>query len=633
MESKNFVPLRRKLGIAIVIGLFVTVASIISYSAYVTRQEAISSAQEQALAIAKDFSSKTQIVVEEAMDISRSLAYIYSVSGDEEMKGSITRNQAIALSEKVLYSNKHFLGLTMAFEPNAFDDKDDKYRNTEGHDATGRFMSYLTKGGNNKAVVDVLIDYETKEKGPWYWEPKERMKDYLTEPVVYPVQGVDVTMVSCMTPIINNGIFLGVTGIDYPIDFMQEMVGAENYYNGQYQLSIVSNEGVFAANKNNPDWIMKSIETLYPDTYENQLNQIKNGEIVINSDADSLHVYVPLQIANTGINWQVRFSVDRDLIMKRANELMRGQIMIGIILLLVSLFGTIWYVSRLIKPVSGMVKIANSIAKGDLTDSSQMDASNDEIGMLVNAFREMQENLKEIVMGTVESAEQIASASAQLSSTSISLSQGASEQASSLEEISSTMEEIASNVTNNTNNASITNDYAKKSAKEIQLVNTASKQSMDAVNKIAEKITVINDIAMQTNILSLNAAVEAARAGEAGKGFAVVAIEVRKLAEVSKKSADDIVKETGTSVTVTSDTEKRLTAIIPEIEKTAELIEEIAVASKEQNSGVDQVNLAIQELNNVTQQNTSVSEQVAASAEQLSAQAKNLKTKISFFKI
>ncbi len=567
------------------------------------------------------------------MDISRSVANILSVAGDENMKGSLTREQAIALAEKVLFSNEDFLGLTLAFEPNTFDDKDDKYRNTPGHDGTGRFLSYLTKGENNKAFVDVLIDYETKEKGPWYWEPKERMNDFLTEPVVYPVQGVDVTMISCMTPIINNGEFLGVTGIDYPIDFMQTMVGEQAYYGGQYQLCIVSNEGAYAANKNFPDRIMKNIKEIYPDDFDTQLAAIKKGETIVNLDDEKLDVFVPLQIAKTGINWQVRFSVDRSIIMKRANDLRRGQILIGFIFLLLSLFSTIWYVRRLVRPVSNMVDMANTIAKGDLAASTEFKTSNDEIGKLVDALQEMQSKIKEIVLSTIESAEQIASASSQLSSTSMSLSQGASEQASSLEEISSTMEEIASNITNNANNASITNNFAKKSAKEIQLVNEASKQSNMAVSRIAEKITVINDIATQTNILSLNAAVEAARAGESGKGFAVVAQEVRMLAELSKRSSDDIVQETQISVTVTGNTEERLNAIIPEIEKTADLIEEIAVASKEQNSGVEQVNLAIQELNNVTQQNTSVSEQVASSAEQLSAQAENLKKKIRFFKV
>ncbi len=633
MNKNKFTPLKQKLGIAISIGIFVSVAAIISYSAYVTRNEAIASAKNQALSIAKDFSGKTQIEIEEAMDVSRSVANIFSVSGDENMKGKISREDAVLLAEKVLYSNKDFLGLSLAFEPQAFDGKDEDFKNMPGYDATGRFMAYLTKGEDNHALVDVLIDYETEEKGPWYWEPKKRMTDFLTEPVVYPVQGVDVTMVSCMTPIINNGSFLGVTGIDYPIDFMQHKVAEGDYYEGNYQLSIVSNEGVFSANKNNPDWIMKRINEFYPDTYQQQLKDIKEGKTVVEIDDDNLNVYVPLYIARTGITWQVRFSVSRSIIMERARELMRGQIIIGSILLLISLLSIIWFVSRLIKPVESMVKMANTIAEGDLIQEVQVDVSNDEIGLLYEAFNKMRVKLQETVGGIIDSAEQIASASSQLSSTSLNLSQSASEQASSLEEVSSTMEEIASNIQNNTTNANETTTYAKRSTKEIIEVNNASKQSIEAAKMIADKVTVINDIAMQTNILSLNAAVEAARAGEFGRGFAVVAAEVRKLAELSKKAADEIVVQTQNSVNVTEKTEERLNIIIPEIEKTATLVEEISAASTEQSSGVDQVNMAIQELNNVTQQNTSVSEEVAASAEQLHSQADSLKNYISFFKI
>jgi methyl-accepting chemotaxis protein len=213
------------------------------------------------------------------------------------------------------------------------------------------------------------------------------------------------------------------------------------------------------------------------------------------------------------------------------------------------------------------------------------------------------------------------------------LSQGASEQASSLEEISSTMEEIAGNVSNNTSNAQQTAAIATKSSTGIKEVSEAAKGSLDAVNDIATKISVINDIAFQTNILALNAAVEAARAGEYGRGFAVVAGEVRKLAELSKKAADDIVVQANNSVEVTQQAGGKMFNIIPEIEKTAHLTEEISAASMEQSNGVDQVNNAIQQLNHVTQQNATVSEEMASSSEEMSSQAQNLKDMIAYFKL
>ncbi|WP_435873447.1 methyl-accepting chemotaxis protein [Plebeiibacterium marinum] len=195
------------------------------------------------------------------------------------------------------------------------------------------------------------------------------------------------------------------------------------------------------------------------------------------------------------------------------------------------------------------------------------------------------------------------------------------------------MEEIASNVANNNHNANETSSIASGSSKDIDNVAKVSDRSYSAVNNISDKIGVINDIATQTNILALNAAVEAARAGDAGKGFAVVAAEVRKLAENSKKAADEIIVMTDSTKSQTEQANLLLNEIKPNINKTSDLVQEIATASMEQNNGVNQINNAIQQLNSLTQQNAAAAEEMTSSSEEMTTQAENLKELVSFFKL
>ncbi len=330
------------------------------------------------------------------------------------------------------------------------------------------------------------------------------------------------------------------------------------------------------------------------------------------------------------IDSYVAASFHEDILFKYLGEV-RNSVIISVMLAVAIFVLIVTIFSRSITvALNKGVEFAGKVADGDLAATIELDQE-DEVGMLAKALNRMVIQLRDIVESVDLSADNIASASQQVSSGSQQLSQGASEQASSAEEVSSSMEEMVSNIQQNTDNAQQTEKISIEAASGIEKVASAAQESLSSIRQIADKISVVNDIAFQTNILALNAAVEAARAGEHGRGFAVVAAEVRKLAERSKVAADEIVSLSTRSLKVTEEAGELMGKIMPEIGKTAKLVQEISAASLEQNSGADQVNNAIQQLNQVTQQNAAASEELATSSEELASQAQQLKDNISYF--
>ena len=307
-------------------------------------------------------------------------------------------------------------------------------------------------------------------------------------------------------------------------------------------------------------------------------------------------------------------------------------ISIGLAGMILTILAVYLFMKNRLKPLETAVEISNRLAAGDL-DIEIGEKRSDETGELLSAMEHTVHRLRSIVSEVKATAGNVASGSEQLNDSAQALSQGATEQAASAEEVSASIEQMGANIQQNSQNATETERISLKAADDARETGRAMSEAMDAMISISQKVLIVGEIARQTNLLALNAAIEAARAGEVGKGFAVVASEVRKLAEPSQSAAAEIGELSRTTLETAQRAGARLNTLVPDIEKTADLVEEISAASGEQSSGAEQINHAMLQLDEVVQRNAATSEEMAATSEELTNQAMQLRQSVDYFRI
>jgi methyl-accepting chemotaxis protein len=553
---------------------------------------------------------------ENAMSSARTTAKILSGIRDPNVNLKMDRKRINFMLKGLLQNNETFLGTWTCWEQNALDNMDILYAGAVGHDQTGRFAPHWNRDASGNIAQEVRVDYENTDKyengvrkGEYYLLSKERKKECITDPYPYPVQGKNIWMTSLAVPILVKDNFFGISGVDIQMDIIQALAekANRNFYGGAGTICIVTQNGIVAGLSGKPELIGKHFQNWISENWQEDMEAVKQGKPHIRTSKDTFTVTVPIEIGKTEILWAVVIVLPKNLPLAKVRELSADaefrtrrsliwQMMIGFAAAGVGLL-IIWFVSR---SISGPMSLA--------------------------------------VRGLNEISDKLISASAQVATNSHSLAESGGQQAVSLQQTSSSLEQIDSMIQMNADNARSTDSLMKAALRESESTAGDMEHLSMYMNEIAKAIEEtsaiikeINQIAFQTNLLSLNASIEAARAGEAGTGFAVVAGEVRNLAGRTSKAAQNttlLIENTiGKVKTGTGMVEKAgqsFSGFRSAVSKAGGLVGQIAAASDRQAKASGQISSAIVEMNRTVQENALNAEESSSASEQLYSQVKDM---------
>lgn len=385
----SFSSLRLKLGLIIGLCTFLTSCILIAYTTISAREQATKAAHESGTAMARNYAGQVRAEIEKGLTSARTMAQTFSGIKSETNPLSINRNGAYAILSQVLEQNESFYGTFTSWEPNAFDKQDEAFRNFDAaHDSTGRFIPYWFKD-EGKILFETTQGYD---KDSYYTLPKETKAEVIMDPVTYTVNGGRVSLITIVAPVIYNRQFYGLAGVDIASEWMQQMVKESNLYDGKAIITITSHNGTIAASSLNDTLVGHNLQKVYPEYNEQYAALTKGEEGSVLSD-EYLKVHSPVNIGNSSTPWQVSIQIPANIILAEANKQMWKMIIISACLLVISLLVLFVVVKRLIKPLEAMVQVTKKVAEGDLS-SQKIQAGNDEIGQMSQAFGSLMEGLR-----------------------------------------------------------------------------------------------------------------------------------------------------------------------------------------------------------------------------------------------
>lgn len=553
--------------------VFIVFAVITVVNIYQTKNLTIETAQKMAQAEASDNANQLQIQLDYAMDTARTLAASLTTMVEEQ---KADRALTDAMFQRILADNEQFMGVWAVWEPNAFDGQDEKYVNTERHDATGRYLPFWTRDGSS-IVHSPIMDYDTSD---FYVLPKKQGQEMILEPFVYPVAGKDVLLTSIIVPVTINNEFKGIVAVDMSLETLAQLSQKVKLFDSGFG-SIISNKGMFVTHPNS-DYVTMPLAEHEHYTYIKDIEAaIQQGKASVVKDfssylqEESYIVTAPIRIGKTETPWSLLVTVPTEEVLAQTTKLTWTMIIIGVAGMIYLFIVLTWLIRRIVKPIVLTVGQVQAIADGNLALEPLAENSKDELGQLARAVNIMTNNTRTLIQEATQISNQASTYSDRLMSSTNNMSM-------SIDQVLTTTGELAAGASLQAEQAAVTLGVTQEVGQKIQAIQVAIKemthrsqqttqaskqgllhaeQSIQGMEAMSEQVTltaavvqqlsdqsteinrilqVIDAIAGQTDLLALNAAIEAARAGEHGKGFSVVAEEVRKLAEESAKSTSQI---------------------------------------------------------------------------------------------